>query len=769
MRSILTLVSLMMACWLFIGNLSAQAAEPKLEKVVLQLKWLHQFQFAGYYAAQKQGYFAEQGLDVEIRPRNLQKNNIDQVLNGEADYGISDSILMLYQAKGEPVVFVAPIFQHSPQALITLKSSGLDSPYKLENAKTAFYPKDTDGFSILAMGSHIGVDLGLDRIRIKTDPGMLVRGEVDAYAGYLTNEAYYFYKQGIDINIIRPMNYGIDLYGDILFTSKQEVEKHPQRVEGMRRAVIKGWQYALAHKKEMAQYILDTYQPKNKTLDHLLFEANAIEDMMDIHSTPIGTMDEGRLQFTQQLFKKHQLIQTDWDLSEGIYKPQTSKLSFTQAELEWIEAHPVLKLGIDPEWYPIDFVNEAGHFSGISSELFRYIEQKTGIRFEVNTEYSWSQTMQLAKQRKIDLLSALTITEDREKFLEFTSPYLRFPTVIATRSGTPYLSNLKALNQMKVAVVENYAAQEFLEKNFSKAQLLLVNSPQAGLEAVSKGEVDGYVDNVAVIGHHIQKSGLGNIQIGGELPYSKSVSIGVRNDWPQLKNILDKVLAQLHPEELSNMQNRYLKVSYQKSYQWTTILSIVLPLIGVVLVILLLYLRLAKAQKALQEQNEILETLSTTDHLTGIYNRSYTDKTLASEVARAQRYRSPLSVLLFDLDFFKEVNDTYGHDVGDEVLIALTLEVKKIIRQNDVFGRWGGEEFLVVCPGTNEEEVYLFAQKLHASLKEVSFPSNITQTVSIGVAQFKMGESVNQLLKRVDLALYQAKSQGRNCTVKSEN
>lgn len=116
------------------------------QKVVLQLKWLHQFQFAGYYAAQKQGYFKEAGLDVEIRSRDLQKNNIEQVLNGEVQYGIADSVLLLYQAKNAPVVIVAPIFQHSPQALITLKSSGIDSPYKLDGKRIAFYPKDTDGF-----------------------------------------------------------------------------------------------------------------------------------------------------------------------------------------------------------------------------------------------------------------------------------------------------------------------------------------------------------------------------------------------------------------------------------------------------------------------------------------------------------------------------------------------------------------------------------------------------------------------------------------------
>ncbi len=121
------------------------------EKVILQLKWLHQFQFAGYYTALEKGFYNDVGLDVEIRQRDLGKNNIDQVLNNEAQYGISDSILLLYRAQNKPVVIISPIFQHSPSVILTLKSGGLDSPYKLNGKKLVFYEKDTDGFGILSM------------------------------------------------------------------------------------------------------------------------------------------------------------------------------------------------------------------------------------------------------------------------------------------------------------------------------------------------------------------------------------------------------------------------------------------------------------------------------------------------------------------------------------------------------------------------------------------------------------------------------------------
>ena len=110
------------------GTTANEINTSALEKVTLQLKWAHQFQFAGYYAAQLKGYYRDEGLDVTINPRDPYKNNIQQVIDGEVEYSISDSSLLLYQARNEPVVIVAPIFQHSPQAVATLKSSGIDTP-----------------------------------------------------------------------------------------------------------------------------------------------------------------------------------------------------------------------------------------------------------------------------------------------------------------------------------------------------------------------------------------------------------------------------------------------------------------------------------------------------------------------------------------------------------------------------------------------------------------------------------------------------------------
>ena len=133
------------------------------EKVVLQLKWFHQFQFAGYYAAKEKGFYDEVGLDVEIKQRDLKYNNIDEVINGNAQYGVADSILILYRLKQQPVVIVSPIFQHSPSVFISLKKKNISSIYELNNKDILFYPNNTDGFSLLAMIKKFNLDVNLVR------------------------------------------------------------------------------------------------------------------------------------------------------------------------------------------------------------------------------------------------------------------------------------------------------------------------------------------------------------------------------------------------------------------------------------------------------------------------------------------------------------------------------------------------------------------------------------------------------------------------------
>lgn len=121
-----------------------------------------------------------------------------------------------------------------------------------------------------------------------------------------------------------------------------------------------------------------------------------------------------------------------------------------------------------------------------------------------------------------------------------------------------------------------------------------------------------------------------------------------------------------------------------------------------------------------------------------------------------------MSIALFDLDFFKKVNDNLGHQMGDKVLQVFTALVKKSIRSSDVFGRWGGEEFLLICPETNQQQACILVEKIRAALEDYCFEADLKQTVSVGVVAVQAGLTVDQLLSIADQKLYLAKHTGRN-------
>ncbi|MBD3830816.1 MAG: diguanylate cyclase, partial [Arcobacter sp.] len=164
----------------------------------------------------------------------------------------------------------------------------------------------------------------------------------------------------------------------------------------------------------------------------------------------------------------------------------------------------------------------------------------------------------------------------------------------------------------------------------------------------------------------------------------------------------------------------------------------------------------------LEEAKAELTILSSTDYLTKLDNRKNIDSVLKINENMYKRYKDNFSVILLDIDDFKKVNDNYGHLVGDNVLIEFAKILTKYTRQTDIVGRWGGEEFIIICPKTNLEETLILAQKLREKIASHNFGIVGTKTASIGVTTFRENDTITELLSRVDDALYLAKSKGKN-------
>lgn len=293
------------------------------EKVVLQLRWLHQFQFAGYYAALEKGYYARAGLDVEIREAGPDRPTpLDEVLGKPARYGVGNAGLAAAYQQGKPVVALAALFQRSPNIWLARKDSGIRTLQDLATKRLMLTP-GIENSEMLSVFLSEGIQpKRLNIVPSSFDIDDLVNRKVDAFNAYSTNEPYLLARRGIDYTIIDPHDYGVDFYSDVLFTSANEVRNHPERAAAFRRASLAGWDYALAHPEEIIDLIISRYS-QGKSREHLQFEATATRRLMQPDLIELGHMNPKRWQRIVADYVALGLIEDKRDLDDFIYRPDS--------------------------------------------------------------------------------------------------------------------------------------------------------------------------------------------------------------------------------------------------------------------------------------------------------------------------------------------------------------------------------------------------------------------------------------------------------------
>jgi len=293
--------------------------------VTLQLQWQHQFQFAGYYAAKEKGFYKQAGLDVEII-EGLNPPH-ESVASGTIEFGISSSALISEIAKKQPLVALAAINQVNQYVWLVRADSDIFTA-KDFIGKTVTHQQAND--SLTAMFIKEGISLEhINFIPPTHDITKLINGDVDALTAYASNEPFFMIERGVDYRIISPEQYGIDFYGDVLFTSHQMINKNPDTVSAFRKASLKGWEYAIKNQQEIVDLILTKYNSQNKSRQHLLFEAQTIADSTLYPIIELGHMNKGRWQHIAKTYQEIGIIESDIKLNSFIYstylKPNVEK------------------------------------------------------------------------------------------------------------------------------------------------------------------------------------------------------------------------------------------------------------------------------------------------------------------------------------------------------------------------------------------------------------------------------------------------------------
>ncbi|WP_338845519.1 PAS domain S-box protein [Massilia sp. W12] len=292
------------------------------EQVVLQLKWLHQFQFAGYYAAQEKGFFREAGLDVTLKEARPGYDEQEEVLSGRAQFGVANSSLLLQRGRGRPVVLLASIFQHSPNVLLVRQASGVKRIEQLLGRQVMLGQHDEE---IHALFKRMNLPLdGLQRVEHSFNVQDLKAGRVDAMSAYVTDAMYWLDKQATPYLMFSPRSVGIDFYGDNLFTTEKMLRDKPELVRKFRAASMRGWKYAMAHPDEIVDLILQKYS-KRMTREQLMYEAQQMDALLQPRLVEMGYSNHLRWKQIANVYAELGMLRQDFPLDGFLYEeaPQT--------------------------------------------------------------------------------------------------------------------------------------------------------------------------------------------------------------------------------------------------------------------------------------------------------------------------------------------------------------------------------------------------------------------------------------------------------------
>lgn len=523
------------------------------DKIVLQLKWEHQFQFAGYYAALEQGYYKEYGLDVQIKEQDLNHlvKESTEVLENRAQYGVGSSSLLAEISKDKPLMLLAAIFEHSPLVLLCDKKAKIRDVKDLNGKRIMFRNNAEESFLLLRMLKQEGVKY----TSLPFDLQAFIDGKADALSGYLGNEPYILRQARKAFTFIDPASYGLDTYSDILFTSQDEYVKHPKRVHDFTKASLKGWKYAMKHQEEISQLIHKKYNP-HKSLEALAFEASAIRRHSTSDLDNIGKIEFAKLSHMILMMKENGSLENEVDVYRSLYPGLLSQIKLSEEEKNWIASHTKISYS-SVHW---QHQENRSQDKEISEKYMRLISLKSGLSFDYLQKEPYSYALAELERGRVDLF----IGTQGSKNSLYSAPIRKYPLVIVTRNDVDYISHLSSLDLKTMALVKGSASARYIEDKHPKIKKVYVKNIKEALELVSSSSVYATAEILPLVSLHIKELHMANIKISGEFAKEYTLNIIIRNDYPQLRSILNKAIAAISVDEHNIINNQWRSPQFIK-------------------------------------------------------------------------------------------------------------------------------------------------------------------------------------------------------------
>ena len=553
-----------------------------LQKTSVQLMWLDQFEFAGFYIAKEKGFYEDAGLDVELKKFDSSMDLTKKVLDKEADFGLNSSSLLIDKAKGKDIVLLGTIFQSSPLALLALKNSNIETFSDMKNKKVMISNNQENFAPLQSMLKSQGLQpQELSFISHSFDVDDLINKKTDMMSVYVTNEPFILNEKGYEYTIFNPKSFGFNFYEDLLFTSKDFASRNPKLVKDFYNATMKGWKYAFDNIEETAQIIHEKYNTQNKSLKALIFEANEMKKLVYDKNGKFGTISQEKINLILNTYRVMGLINNQLELDDLIYtKHLENNMLLNDNEKGYLTKKKSITMCVDPSRMPFEKIEDGKHI-GIIADYMNLIQNKIKTPIVLVPTKTWSESLQKVKNKECDILSFAVNSLERQEYLNFTKPFFNLPLVIASDIHTPFIEDIEKIKNQKFGIVKGYAYETILKVKYPNLQLVPVQNIEEGLELVKKGQIFGFIDNLATVGYHIQNDYIGQLKISGKFNEIWDLGIGTRNDEPILNTIFEKVTNDISSNHLQQITNKWIPIEYQKEFDY----KLLYELLAVILVL----------------------------------------------------------------------------------------------------------------------------------------------------------------------------------------
>lgn len=466
-------------------------------------------------------------------------------------------------------------------------------------------------------------------------------------------------------------------------------------------------------------------------------------------------------------------IESRWvtNIQDHYFGTRKSKFDLTVDEKAWLVENPKMSVGIVEDWKPYEFVNEEGEVAGISRDMFDLASRLTGQNYEFKIYPTWDELYQDFKDGAIDIVANITAADERRRFAHFTTAYWRTPWSVITDIGMENITGINRFYGKRLAIIQGYQIIKDIHDKHPQVIIQVVKDFDEAQELLEAGLVDGILDLMPVSIQYIQDNSLlqVNIHILEDLG-SDNAHIGVKKSLNVQGRIMEKVVQAMSKDDVENMLKRWNRVdivSGIKSEVYWRNISIFVGIASIIILVILIWNRRLKSEILLREKAEQkLRHLASHDPMTALPNRSLLIDRLKQAMSHHSRNNKNIAILFLDLDGFKEVNDTFGHDVGDELLIQISERLLSLSRNSDTVARFGGDEFVILATNLNDSnQAAKVAEKIIADLSDPFVLSRATVNVgvSIGIAKYpQSGHDATVLIKAADDAMYAVKANGKN-------